>query len=245
VAPDILLLGNIGLAQAIQAKPEDIKRLVEAVGADALCVHVNVAMELIQDHGDRNFRGGMAALRNLRKSLDRPLIVKETGCGFSREVGRKLKTIGIRHIDVSGAGGTSWVGIETLRSSERDDVGAVFWDWGLPTAASLCELREFKFELIASGGIRHGLDIARALALGARCAGVAQPIIRAYLQEGVRGVEAYLSALYRGFKMAMLLTGSRTCDALRKNKAIIRGRLRDWIAARGLKEKNETADERG
>src|SRR5690606_9456100 len=116
VAPNVLLLGNIGVVQAARMSNQEVEDLVGAVGADALCVHLNPAMELIQSDGDRDFRGGTETLARLAEALSVPVIAKETGCGLSRSVGQRLRKAGVRHVDVSGAGGTSWVAVETRRA---------------------------------------------------------------------------------------------------------------------------------
>src|SRR5207253_41118 len=158
-----------------------------------------------------------ASLARLVRELPLPIVVKETGCGLSRGVGERLKAAGVSTADVSGAGGTSWVKVEALRAGSRErELGALFADWGIPTAATLIALRGLGLELIASGGIRTGLDVAKAIALGARAAGVALPIFRAYREGGVEAAGAYVDRLVAGLKLAMVLTGSRELEALRR-----------------------------
>src|SRR5262249_40521725 len=155
-----------------------IRALVEAVGADALCIHLNPAMELVQPGGDRDFTRGLETIARVVKELGAPVIVKETGCGISPSVGLRLRSAGVRHVDVSGAGGTSWVGVETKRAAEQGDaraqaLGEAFWDWGIPTAASVALLARLPdgFEtIIATGGVASGIDVAKAIALGATAA---------------------------------------------------------------------------
>src|SRR5262247_935714 len=175
VAPNVLLFGNIGVAQA-----REVARLAEDIEADAMCVHLNAAMEIIQENGDHDFRGSLDAIKRLVAESPLPIIVKETGCGFARESGMKLRGAGVEWIDVSGAGGTSWVGVETIRNRAMRHLGEAFWDWGVPTAASVCELRSTGLNLIASGGVRTGLQAVKALALGAKVVGFALPVLRAY-----------------------------------------------------------------
>src|SRR5262249_33643210 len=138
VAPDILLLANLGAVQARESGPKAVLELVRAIGADALCVHLNVAQELVQDEGDRDFRGCLAALGELARELPVPVIAKETGCGLSPSTLVRLRDAGIEWVDVAGAGGTSWTAVESLRGSERQKaLGRELHDWGIPTAASV------------------------------------------------------------------------------------------------------------
>ena len=189
VAPNVLLFGNLGIAQARELPTREVTRLAQDIGADALCIHFNTAMEVIQECGDHDFRGSLAALRRLVNESPVEIVAKETGCGFARETGAKLAAAGVRWIDVSGAGGTSWVGVETIRNRANRELGEAFWDWGLPTAASVCELQPLGLNLIASGGMRTGLQAAKALALGAKAVGMALPLLRAYVNGGTEAVE--------------------------------------------------------
>jgi isopentenyl-diphosphate delta-isomerase len=232
VAPSIPLLANLGLTQAARQPAAAVAALAEAVGADAVCLHLNPAQELVQPEGDRDFRGGVAALRRLCRELPVPVIAKETGCGISRAVGAALRDAGVRHVDVAGAGGTSWVRVEALRGDAAGRaLGETFADWGIPTAASLAMLDGLGLELIASGGIRNGLDAAKALALGARLAGVALPVFRAYSDGGVAGAAAWIDALLRELRAAMLLTGAATAGDLARVPVLLGPRLSAWARA--------------
>jgi isopentenyl-diphosphate delta-isomerase len=234
VARTTLVLANIGLVQAGALSTADVERLARAVGADAVCIHLNPAQELIQPGGDRDFRGGVATLGRLVAELPLPVVVKETGCGLSRRVGERLLAAGVRTADVSGAGGTSWVKVEALRAGGLErDLGQQFADWGIPTAAALLGLRGLGLELIASGGVRTGLDVAKTIALGARVAGAALPVFRAYQEGGVRGAGGYIDRLIAGLRTAMVLTGSRNLDALGRAPVVLGGRLRDWALVGG------------
>jgi isopentenyl-diphosphate delta-isomerase len=233
-APTTLVLANLGLVQASAQSTAEVQGLAQGVGADAVCIHLNPAQELIQPGGDRDFRGGIAALTRLARELSLPVVVKETGCGMSRRVGERLVTAGIRTVDVSGAGGTSWVKVETLRAGGPErDLGQLFSDWGIPTAASLLALEGLNLDLIASGGIRSGLDVAKAIALGARVAGVALPVFRAYRTGGTTAAGDFIQGLIAGLKTAMVLTGSRDLDALRRVPVVLGRRLQEWGAAAG------------
>jgi len=234
-APTTVLLANIGLAQARSMEVAQFRDLVDALGADALCLHLNVAQELVQPEGDRDFRDGTATFRRLVRELGVPVVAKETGCGLSRAVALRLRTAGVRNIDVSGAGGTSWVRIEALRGERAARLGDTFRDWGIPTAASLLGVRDLGLFTVASGGIRDGLDVARAMALGASLAGVALPVYQAYRAGGIDAARDFLEALLDGLRTAMLLTGSRTLADLRRAPAVLGPDLRAWGLALGAR----------
>jgi isopentenyl-diphosphate delta-isomerase len=233
-APTTLVLANLGVVQAAAQPTREVERLVRAVGADALCIHLNPAQELIQPGGDRDFRGGIATLERLVRELPVPVVVKETGCGLSRRVGERLVAAGIRTADVSGAGGTSWVKVEGLRAGAPErELAEQFADWGIPTAAALLGLRSLGLELIASGGIRTGVDVAKVIALGARVAGVALPVFRAYREGGPEAAGQFIDRLVAGLRTAMVLTGSGDLGALGGVPVIIGSRLRAWVSASG------------
>ncbi len=233
-APNVLLLGNIGIAQARELSLATLQKLVDDIQADALCVHLNTAMEIVQQHGDRDFRGSLEAIKRLIHELPMPIIVKETGCGFARETGEKLAAVGVQWVDVSGAGGTSWVGVETLRNRALQHLGEAFWDWGVPTAASVLELRGLGMNLIASGGIRTGMQATKAIALGAQAAGVALPVLRAYVKGGIAAVEEFLLALIAEMRAAMMLCGCDRVADLHANRAVRGGPLLEWATQRKL-----------
>lgn len=184
-APDVLLLANIGAVQLARGMGTgDCRRLVDAVGADALAVHLNPLQEMIQPEGDRDWSGVLRGIEALAAGLGVPVVAKEVGAGISGAVAIRLRDAGVAAIDVGGAGGTSWAWIEGLRQADpvRRDIGAAFRDWGIPTSDALLDCRQAlgeEFPLIATGGVRSGRDVAVALALGADAAGVALPMLRA------------------------------------------------------------------
>jgi len=237
VAPNALVFGNLGVVQARQMTLAEIEALVRGIGADALCIHLNPAMELVQPGGDRDFRGGLETIRAAVRELPFPVIVKETGCGLSRQVGERLRGAGVRHVDTSGAGGTSWVAVETKRAEAASDhaaraLGEALWDWGIPTAASVGMLAPLGFDtLIATGGVTTGLDVARALALGASAAGIARPVLKALTAGGRAGAIAFLTGVLTELRAVMLLTGSKDVAALRKAPRILGSELHAWIVA--------------
>jgi isopentenyl-diphosphate delta-isomerase len=232
VAPSVLLLGNIGAVQAASMTTAAVADLVSAVGADALCVHLNPAMEVVQSEGDRDFRGIEATYRRLSSELGCPVVAKETGCGISAGVARRLAASGVRDIDISGAGGTSWVGVETERANAEDrPLGQAFWDWGIPTAASLVCVAPSRFRtVIATGGIATGLDAARALVLGAHAVGIARPVLQALENGGRDGALAFLAGIERELRTALLLIGARNVTAAHHAPRLLTGELREWQA---------------
>ena len=235
VAPNVFLLGNFGVVQAAQMTTNEVRTALANVGANALCIHLNPAQEIAQPGGDRDFRGGLAAIGRLQSELGLPIVVKETGCGLSPRVVRALDDANVGAIDISGAGGTSWVAVEAQRSaptSTENAVGQDFWDWGIPTAVAIAwaALQKPRASLIASGGIRTGLDAARALALGADLVGVAQPVLRALKEGGPAMAEQYLLGLIAGIRAACLLTDSSGPKQLRYAQRVLGGDLSRWLA---------------
>jgi len=213
--------------------------VVARVEADALCIHLNVAQEMAQPGGDRDFRGALDAIARVVAELGRPVMVKETGCGISPAVARRLKDVGVAAIDVSGGGGTSWTAVESHRAQGPEKARAVeLWDWGIPTAAAIAWLvadsvADAGVDLVASGGIRTGMDIARALALGARLAGLAQPALRAVQNGGGReGGEAFIGSVLDGLRTATLLAGVARARDLATAPRVITGELARWLEQR-------------
>ncbi|WP_344982361.1 type 2 isopentenyl-diphosphate Delta-isomerase, partial [Streptosporangium fragile] len=230
VAPSIPILGNIGLRQAVQLGVDGVATLKDAIDADGMAVHLNVAQELTQPEGDRDFRGGYALIERLVHRLDGAVLVKETGCGISPAVARRLADCGVTIIDVSGTGGTSWVRVEQLRAPAPPAADGMA-RWGIPTAAATVACRDVLGEdivIISSGGIRTGLDAARALALGADLVGTALPLLRAWDAGGVPGATEALRQLIDGIRHVTLLTGSAAATDLRHAPRLIRPPLNDW-----------------
>jgi isopentenyl-diphosphate Delta-isomerase len=230
VAPSALLLGNIGAVQAARMSVAELGDLVAAVGADALCVHLNPAMEVVQSEGDRDFRGIEATYARLASELGVPVVAKETGCGISGSVALRLAAAGVRDIDVSGAGGTSWVAVEAQRADPGDrPLGESFWDWGIPTAASLLLVAPARFRtVIATGGIATGLDVARALVLGAHAVGIARPVLQALESGGRKQALELLAGIERELRTALLLIGAPDVAAARRAPRLLGGDLRSW-----------------
>jgi isopentenyl-diphosphate delta-isomerase len=240
IAPTALVLGNIGAVQVRRMRCVEIENMVGEVEVDALCVHLNPAMELIQVEGDRDFRGNLDTLGELSARLKVPVVAKETGCGLSAHVARRLAQQGVWHVDVSGAGGTSWVAVEYHRAPPVQQlIAKTFWDWGIPTAASvaLCAAERMK-TIFATGGVTSGLDIARAIVLGATVAGIARPVLQALEAGGRAEAVAFLERLETELRMTMLLIGAADLTALAKTPCQIDEPLSRWIE-RGLHSRRE------
>lgn len=234
-APGVLLCANFGVVQLRDLREDALERALGTVGADALCIHLNPGQELAQPGGDRDFSGCLATIARVRARLSCPILVKETGCGISPALARRLDGCGVDAIDLSAAGGTSWIAVEALRSGEGSDesaVGVALREWGIPLGAALGWLtpQPPRAALVASGGIRTGLDAARALALGARVVGVAQPALRALREGGPTALRSYLSGLIAGVRAAALLAGVPSAAALAQAPRVITGELARWLA---------------
>lgn len=237
VAPDLVLIGNLGVIQAGALGVARCRELVTAIGADALAIHLNPGQEMIQDGGDRDFRGAVETIARLCGELPVPVIVKETGCGLSPQAAARLRYAGVTTVDVAGAGGTSWVAVEARRAAEGSAaraLGTELWDWGVPTAVATVACASEGLTVIASGGLRSGLDVARALALGAQVGGLAAPVLRAQRAGGVDGVAALLAQVIASIRTVMLLTGSRRVADLRAAPRHLGAPLRGWLDDLGV-----------
>ncbi len=231
IAPDILLLGNIGAVQAAAMTTAQAEDLVGGIGADALCVHLNPGQELMQPEGDRDFRGCLDGISRLVDELSVPVIAKETGCGLSPRTLQRLAKHGIEWVDTSGAGGTTWIGVEALRTPEEErDLGTLFWEWGVPTAASVVYAQRAGMRTIASGGLRSGLDAAKAIALGAELAGMALPWLKAAFGGGEDAALQTGQRLVNALRTACVLTGSKDLQELKNAPRVIGARLERWTA---------------
>ncbi|MDO5368972.1 type 2 isopentenyl-diphosphate Delta-isomerase [Paracoccus sp. (in: a-proteobacteria)] len=218
-APDVPILGNLGAVQLRRGMGADeARRAVEMLEADALMLHLNPLQEAIQPGGDRDFSDLLPRIEALARGLPVPLGVKEVGAGLSADVGRRLMDAGVTILDVAGVGGTSWARVEAERGDDRlRRIAAPFFDWGIPTAGAVSAMAPVMRPgtvLIASGGIRHGLDVARAIRLGAALAGQAAGALPA-AQQGAEALAAHLSEAVEQLRIAMFCTGSRDLAALR------------------------------
>lgn len=236
-APDVPVVGNIGAVQLRRSGPELLDRLAEMVDADAIAVHLNFLQESIQPEGDRDACGALEAIR-AAASRRIPIIVKETGAGISREVAEDLVKAGVKTIDVSGLGGTSWSGVEAYRAEEAGDIeslqmGQIFWGWGIPTPVSIVECSSVGAEVIASGGVRNGIDVVKSLAIGASLAGTALPLLAPATRDSAEVVKS-LKGFVRAIRIAMFLTGSRNLSDLKCSPLVTLGRTREWLEQRGF-----------
>ncbi len=217
LAPDVPVLANLGSVQVRELAHEKIFEWLKRLQVQSLVVHLNPGQELFQPEGDRDFRGLKAALARLCQRCPVPVIVKETGFGILPSLARELLEAGAAYVDLAGAGGTNWITVEAYRLPESEQgPAAEFADWGLPTAALLAAMSGSTDRLLASGGLRTGLDAAKALALGARLAGMALPFIRRVVEGGAEAVVRTIRGLERALRAAMVLTGSRNLEELRR-----------------------------
>ncbi|HIQ04727.1 MAG TPA: type 2 isopentenyl-diphosphate Delta-isomerase, partial [Anaerolineae bacterium] len=226
VAPDILLFANLGAIQLNYGYTVDhCRRAVDMVEADALILHLNPLQEALQVDGNWDWRGLLDKITLVCRSLEVPVVVKEVGWGISGRVARWLAEAGVAAIDVAGAGGTSWSAVEMHRASsdERRRLAAAFADWGIPTAESLRMARRAvpDLPLIASGGVRTGIDVAKCLALGATAVGIAGPFLRA-AAVSVQAVLDEISALEAELRVALFVAGAANVPALREPGRLIR-----------------------
>ena len=222
-APDILLFANLGAIQLNYGYGvEHCQKAVDMVGADALILHLNPLQEAVQPEGDTNFTGLLKKIETVCRHLQVPVIVKEVGWGFSGQTARQLANAGIAAIDAAGAGGTSWTQVEMHRAENPSQtrLAGIFQKWGIPTAESVRQIRETcpDLEIIASGGIRTGLDIAKTIGLGANLGGMAGP----FLKSAVHSVEATIQIIHdiqQEIRVTLFATGSKNLDTLH-NKLI-------------------------
>ncbi|MUT71084.1 type 2 isopentenyl-diphosphate Delta-isomerase [Stutzerimonas frequens] len=224
LAPDILLLANFGAAQLVRGYGVDeARRAVEMIEGDALIVHLNPLQEAVQAGGDRDWRGVLQAIEALAARLPVPVVIKEVGAGISAAVARRLVNAGVAAIDVAGAGGTSWAAVEAARAADASQqaVAQAFADWGIPTAQALLAVREAcpNTPLIASGGIRDGVEAAKAIRLGADLVGQAAGVLQAAMHSS-EAVVSHFEVLIEQLRIACFCTGSADLAALRQARLL-------------------------
>ncbi|MGD0995051.1 MAG: type 2 isopentenyl-diphosphate Delta-isomerase [Candidatus Bathyarchaeia archaeon] len=234
-APTAFLIANIGGIQLVHGYGlKEVKKAVEMIDADAVAVHLNAMQEALQPEGQTNFKGVLAKISEIAGELDKPLIVKETGCGISAEDAKALEVAGVKAIDIGGVGGTSFAAVEYYRSTSPNNMGEAFWDWGIPTAVSLIETTQtVKIPVIASGGVRSGLDIAKSLALNANLASVSQPVLEAAVK-GAKKTQELLSCLIDELRNVMFLVGAENLESLAKVPVVVTGKTAEWLNIRGF-----------
>ncbi len=229
-APDCLLVGNIGAPQLNLAQ-----KAVEILDADILAIHLNPLQESIQPEGDLDARGYADLIGKITDTVDIPVLAKETGCGISAESAGVLVDAGVDFIDIEGAGGTSWAAVETYRAEDRY-LGEVFWDWGIPTAISTAEVvNAVNVPVISSGGIRTGLEAAKAIALGADAVGMALPFLKNCASQ--EALNKFIDRFNDSLRIAMFLVGANNIEELKQSRLVIRGKTREWLNERGINTK--------
>ncbi|QSG03439.1 type 2 isopentenyl-diphosphate Delta-isomerase [Natranaeroarchaeum sulfidigenes] len=234
--PDAFVYGNLGAAQLREYDLGTVERAVEMIDADALAVHLNYLQEAVQPEGDVDARESLTAIERVAEGLSVPVLVKETGNGISQGTARRLADAGVDAIDVAGKGGTTWSGIEAYRAAavnerRHEQVGRLFRDWGIPTAASTIECVREHDCVIASGGVRTGRDIAKAIALGARAGGLAKPFLEPAI-DGREAVVDMIDGIEAELRTAMFVTGSGSVKALQDAEYVIGGATAEYVDSR-------------
>lgn len=239
-AQTAFLIANLGGVQLVNGYGlKEVKKAMDMIEANALAIHLNALQETAQPEGQTNFQGILKRIEELAKGLDKPVIAKETGAGIAAEEAKKLEHAGIGGIDVSGAGGTSFAAVEYYRAKSRkrssqSGLGVAFWDWGIPTAASIVEVSQtVTVPVIASGGIRSGMDIAKSLALGASLTSLSQPVLQSAVL-GVKETVNTLSLLIDELRNVMFLVGASSIAQLRKSAIVVTGETLKWLQMRGF-----------
>jgi isopentenyl-diphosphate delta-isomerase len=239
-APTAFIVANIGGPQLVgKYGVKEAKKAVKMVEANALAIHLNALQEAVQPEGETDYSGLLRKIGEVAQALDVPVIVKETGAGIAAEEAKMLEEAGVSGIDVSGVGGTSWAAVEYYRAKKRQDefrqrLGETFWDWGIPTAVSLVEaVKSVSLPVIASGGIRNGIDVTKVLALGASLASATYPFLRP-ATKGPEDVKKALQFLIGEVRNAMFLVGADSLQKLQKVPVVLTGRTAEWLRARGF-----------
>jgi len=243
IAPEIPVIANLGAAQISKSVTyEQVESIIKMIQADALALHLNGLQECIQPEGNCNFEGILNSINELRNRIDVPIIIKETGAGISQEAATAIIQRNISYIDIAGVGGTSFAAIERYRAEKNNlplqkSLGEIYRNWGIPTAASIIETKSVatpQTTIIASGGIRSGLDIARSIVIGADICAIANPFLKSALK-GTNSVENQILLLERELRMAMFLTGKGNIAELKHTPHVILGDLQTWLESRKIK----------
>jgi isopentenyl-diphosphate delta-isomerase len=235
VAPNAFIIANLS-ANRINSDQGiyEAKEAINMIKADAISIHLNPLEDVILKDKKIGYKGLSSSLKGLKEAIHIPVIIKEVGTGLSRESGLLLQNIGIEAINLAGTGGTNWAYISSLiakKSGKYDKykLAKVFYSWGIPTAASILEMKSLQnISIIASGGIRNGLDIAKAINLGAHTTALALPFLKDFHSKGINGIRKRILTLHSELKLAMFLTGSRNLEELSGARRIITGKLKDW-----------------
>jgi isopentenyl-diphosphate delta-isomerase len=239
-APSTFVMGNLGCPQlSLGWGVPEAEKCIEMVDADALALHMNPLQEAVQVDGDTNYRGVYEKIKELRKNIDTPLVMKETGAGIAWEDAVKMQKAGASGLEISGVGGTSWSAVEyhiakEVGKKEMEYLGGALWNWGIPTAVSVVETtQKTNLSVISSGGIRTGVEVVKSIALGATIGGMAKP----FLEKAVQGKEAlaeHVDNITREIRVAMFLVGAKNVDELHLVPILIMGKTREWLRLRGF-----------
>jgi len=250
-APTAFLVANVGGPQLVKGYGvKEAKKAVDMIEADALAIHLNPLQEVVQPEGETNYTGVLKKIGEIAKALDVPVIVKETGAGIAAEEAKMLEGVGVDGIDVAGVGGTSWAAVEYHRAKETQDefrqrLGEAFWDWGTPTAASVVEVvQSVALTVIASGGVRTGVDIAKATALGADLSSLTSPILRPATKDA-KEVKKALQFIIEELKNTMFLVGVDSIQELKEIPLVLVGRTAEWLRMRGFHPESYARRKRG
>jgi isopentenyl-diphosphate delta-isomerase len=235
-APDAFLYGNIGAAQLETYGVAGVERAAEMIDADAMAIHLNFLQEAAQPEGDVDARGCLGRIETVAEELSVPVIVKETGNGLSRRTARTLTDAGVDVLDVAGKGGTTWSGVEAYRSAaagadRHARIGERFRNWGIPTVVSTVEATAVHPCVVASGGVRSGLDIAKAIALGARAGGMAKPFLKP-AGSGGDAVVDLVDDVVAELETAMFVSGCESVSEMRESDPVLLGRTREFLEQR-------------
>ncbi|TYS68379.1 type 2 isopentenyl-diphosphate Delta-isomerase [Sutcliffiella horikoshii] len=225
--PGGLIFANLGS----EATVDQAKKAVDMLEANAIQIHLNVIQELVMPEGDRDFTGALGRIEKIVSSLEVPVIVKETGFGISRETAKKLVDVGVSIIDISGFGGTNFSKIENERRTQRLDF---FNAWGIPTAASIAEVKHALpgASVIGSGGIQRPLDIAKAITLGASAVGMAGYFLKVFMEEGQEALIQLIHQTHDELRWMMTALGASTIEQLQQAAVVIHGETYHWLTQR-------------
>lgn len=223
---DGILLGNINGHTSL----EDAKRAVDMIEADGMQIHLNPAQELSMEEGDRTFKDILLNIERIVNGLEVPVIVKEVGFGISKDVAKKLYSIGVKNIDISGFGGTNFLEIENLRTPD-EDISELF-GWGIPSAMSLIEVKALEYEdltIIGSGGIKNALDLVKCIVIGASIGAISGELLSYLVHGGYEYAHQYIENIVYKSKMIMLLTGAKNIEELQNVNYRVTGKLRELV----------------
>ena len=229
VNPNGVVIANLGS----EATVEHAKRAVDMIEANGLQIHLNVIQELVMPEGDRDFTGALKRIEEINKAISVPIIVKEVGFGMSSETAALLSSIGVRVLDIGGFGGTNFSQIENARRSRKLDY---FDSWGIPTTASIAEVKSSHpfLTVIGSGGIQNALDVVKAIALGASATGFAGYFLKVLMEQGIEALKSEIEELITDIKLLMAALGVTSIDKLQKVPIVLDGYTYHWLNQRGI-----------